>query len=451
MTDKLSEFGYVFQIKLLSALFKDRVFLNQIIDILETEYFESDANQFIIDAIRAYFIKYKSNVTLEVMKVAIAEIEDKVLKEVVIDHLKDVWKYTESADLEFVKEKSIEFCKNQKLKAAIMESVSLLKNGKYDSIKEMIDAAMKAGSDRDIGHDYMVNIDERYEESVRACKETGWDVIDDLIDGGLGKGELGVVVAPAGIGKSWLLANIGANAIKAGYTVLHYTLELNAAYVGLRYDSILTGIPNQNLKYNLDDVKRRLSTLDGNLIIKHYNTKSATTNTISSHIEKCMIQDVKPDLIIVDYADLLRSTLTSKEVRHEIGSIYEHLRGLAGEYEVPLWTASQANRSSLEDDVIGADKISEDYSKIMTADVVMSLSRKLDDKIAGTGRIHIIKNRFGPDGITLPTQMNASNGKIDVFDGNSSQGTKMATSMANGDDHSRAYLKNKFKELTGGA
>ncbi len=450
MTDRLSEYGYNFQIKVLASLFKDKSFLNQVIDILETSYFESEANQFIIDVIREYFQQYKTSPSMEVLKVKISEIENDVLKEMVVDQIKQIWKHLESDDLEFVKEKTLEFCKNQRLKSAIMDSVNLLKNGKYDEIKLKIDTAMKAGADRDVGHEYMQHIDERYEESVRNTITTGWDVIDDVTSGGLGKGELGVVVAPAGIGKSWLLANIGANAVRSGLKVIHYTLELNQAYVGLRYDSIFTGIANQNLKYNIDEVKRIVGNIKGDLVIKYYPTKTATTNTLSSHIEKCKIQGFNPDLIIVDYADLLRSSITSREIRHELGSIYEMLRGLAGEQELPVWTASQANRAALEDDVIGAEKISEDYSKIMTADFVVSLSRKLEDKVAGTGRIHVIKNRFGPDGITFPTKMNASNGKIDIYDSQSTDGKTTQKSMDNGQDYTRKLLKNKFKELTSG-
>jgi len=451
MTDRLSSFGYTFQVKVLSSLFKEKSFLNQIIDILDTSYFENQANQFIVDSIREYFQKYKTPPTMEVMKVKLDDVEDEVLKLSVRDQLKEIVKNMQSDDLEFIQEKTLEFCKNQKLKHAIMESVNLLKSGQYDDIKTMIDTALKAGADRDVGHEYKEHIEERYQESVRDSITTGWEIIDDITDGGLGSGELGVVVAPAGIGKSWLLANIGANAVKAGLRVVHYTLELNQAYVGLRYDSIFTGIPNQDLKNNIEKVQQKLSTITGELIIKYYPTKSATVNTISSHLEKCKLQGFHPDLIIVDYADLLRASKSNREIRHELGSIYETLRGLAGEHEIPVWTASQANRSALEDDTIGAEKISEDYSKIMTADYVMSLSRKLQDKVSGTGRIHVIKNRFGPDGITLPCKMNASNGSIEVYDGNSDDGKKANDLMKTGEEKTRKLLKNKFKELTGGA
>jgi len=291
----------------------------------------------------------------------------------------------------------------------------------------------------------MANIDERYTESVRFTKETPWDIVNELTSGGLGKGELGVFVAPAGIGKSWGLINIGAHAIKKGMTVIHYTLELNAAYVGLRYDSVVTGIANQNLKHYQDQVKSDLSKLEGKLVIKYYPTKTCSVMGLRAHIEKCIMQGLKPDVIIVDYADLLRGT--GAEKRHELEGIYEDLRGLAGEYEVPVWTASQANRSALEEDVIGAEKIAESYGKVMVADFVISLSRKVQDKLAGTGRWHVIKNRFGPDGITLPSKMNTSNGQINIYADTSVQGKDAKKQMENGNELARKMLAQKFKEI----
>ena len=158
-----------------------------------------------------------------------------------------------------------------------------------------------------------------------------------------------------------------------------------------------------------------------------------------------MAHGKKPDLIIVDYADLLRGH--GKEIRHELGNIYEDLRGLAGEYEIPVWTASQANRSALEDDIIGAEKIAESYSKIMTADFVLSLSRKIEDKLANTGRWHVIKNRFGPDGITFPSKMNASNGQIDIYVDTSIQGKETTKEMDNHNEYLRKMMKKKFDEM----
>jgi replicative DNA helicase len=447
MSDRLSEFGYTFQIKIITCLMKHKNFLQQINDILEDSYFENESNQFLISTIKEYFREYKSQPTAEVMKVKISEINDEVLKKSVVSNIKDAFRYFDSQDLEFVMEQTLDFCRNKVLKNAIVESVDLLKLGKYDAIKNKIDKAMTAGAERNVGHDYVESVEDRYNQATRHILPTGWEVIDNLMDGGLGKGELGVVVAPAGIGKSFLLVNLGANVIKKGKNVLHYTLELNEAYVGLRYDSVITGIANQELKYNIDSVKDTVKDIKGNLVIKYYPTKTAAISTIFSHVERYKILGKEPDMVIVDYADLLRGSGGTKEYRLELGNIYEELRGLAGQLEIPVWTASQANRSALQETVIQADKIAESYSKIMTADFVMSLSRKIEDKVAGTGRIHVIKNRFGPDGITFPSQINTNNGSFEIFDEKSVKGAELKGQMANHEEYLRKEMKKRFEEL----
>ena len=445
MTDRLSSYGYAFQVKVITSLLTDKSFLQQIADIIDPKYFESDANNWIVDTILNYQKEYKSSPTLEVMKVKLEKVEHDVLKDQIIAHLKDAWKFTESEDLTYIKDQALDFCRNQEIKKAILSSVELLKNGQYEEIKATVDNALKAGADKDIGHEYMTSIEERYTEAVRHVQPTPWEVINELTDGGLGKGELGVMVAPAGIGKSWALMNIGADAVKKGKTVLHYTLELNEAYVGLRYDSVITGIANQNLKHYQEDIKEQLSKIKGELIIKHYPTKTVSVMGIRGHVEKCIMQGKKPDVIIVDYADLLRGH--GQEKRHELEGIYEDLRGMAGEYEIPVWTASQANRSALEEDVIDASKVSESYGKVMVADFVLSLSRKVQDKLAGTGRWHVIKNRFGPDGITLPSKMNTSNGQFNIYTDTSIQGQNTQKQMDNGNEMARQMLAKKYQEI----
>lgn len=450
--DTLQFYGNTFQQKVVASLMSDRLFLQQIHDIIDPKYFGTDATQWIVKQIIDYFNEYKSAPTLEVMKVKLESVSVDLLKTSIVESLKECLKYTDSQDLQFVKDKTIDFCKNQKLKNAILGSVDLLKNGQYDEIKRVIDNAMKAGTDRDVGHDYIEHFADRFKENLRDTIPTPWDVVNDIMDGGLGKGELGVFVAPAGIGKSMALVNVAADAVKKGKNVIYYSCELSETYVGARFDSFYTGIPSQDLKYHQDEVEKKLQSVKGRLIVKYFPTKTATVPMLNAHIEKCIMQGMKPDLVIIDYADLLRD-IGSKgsNVRHDImlGNIYEDIRGLAGIYQIPIYTASQANRSALEEDVIEADKIAESYAKVMVADFVVSLSRKVTDKISGTGRWHIIKNRFGPDGITFPSKMNMSICHIQIFGENTIDGQEAKKTMMSGDEVLRATLASKFAELTG--
>ena len=165
MTDRLSSYGYSFQIKVITSLMTDKTFLQQIADILSPKYFESEANQWIVDIILKYHLEHKSSPTLDVMKVKLEDVDHDVLATQIKDHLKDAWKYTESEDLEFIKEQALDFCKNQEIKKAIMSSVELLKHGRYDDIKVQIDAAQRSGYSwqcQNVGYEY---VQTRYSET----------------------------------------------------------------------------------------------------------------------------------------------------------------------------------------------------------------------------------------------------------------------------------------------
>lgn len=448
--DKLSYFGYSFQIKVIASLFTDKNFIQKVSDILDPTYFESEQMQWIVTAILKYYGEYKDAPTLEVMKVKLSEIDDESTKTLVKETLKDAYRNLESNDLKFIKDEALDFCKNQELKKAILKSVDLLKNSKYDDIKSLVDNALKAGADTNLGHDYAEDVDLRYAESARSVKSMPWDIINDITEGGFGKGELIILAAGPGGGKSMALVNIAVHAAKQGQNVLYYTLELNESYVSKRIDSLVSGIAQANLKFHIDDVKEAISKLPGKMVVKYYPTKTASVNTLAAHIEKCIATQFKPDLIIVDYADLLKNTTNNKNARKDelLGELYEELRGMAGTYEVPIFSASQLNRSAAEMDIVGGDKISESYSKLMVADFVASLSRKMTDKIAGTGRWTIIKNRFGPDGLTFPSKMDMSKCKIEIYEETTVKGKEAKKDMEKGETLLKKSLANKFKELS---
>jgi len=448
-SENFNQFGPTFQSKVISSLLSDNKFIQTINDILEPAYFDSDANKWLTKEIAKYFMEFRKAPTLEVLKIKITQMNDDVLKVSIIENLKEAWRNIEATDLEFVKQETLGFCKNQVIKESIMQSVDLLEQKKYDEIKVIIDAAMKAGSERDLGHDYIISLEERLTSAVRNTLPTPWDSITNVMDGGLAGGELGVLVAAAGIGKTWCLQSLAAHLVKQGKTVVHYTLELNEAYVGLRYDTVFSGITTSNIKFHQEEVQKVIDGLKGKLIIKYYPTRSASVNTLAAHLKQMEIQEIKPDVVIVDYADILKPTTFYKEKRHATGETYENLRGMAGEFDIPIWTASQANRSSLEEEVIDASKVSEDYSKVMTADFVMSVSRKVEDKIANTGRVHVIKNRFGIDGITFPAEINTNTGNIQVYEASTQGGKSTQGKMDNSEEYLRQTLSKKYNDMGG--
>jgi replicative DNA helicase len=442
--DKISIYGYSFSIKIITSVLTDRAFCTKIFDILKPDYFDNDSMQWIIKNTFSYYLEYKTVPSLDVFKEKLEQETDDVIKREIAKCLRDAYNYVDSDDLTYVKDATLKFCKDRELKNAILESADLLKFSKYDEIKNIIDKALQKGLDTNIGLEYEINVERRYAENKRNPIPTGWDVIDELTKGGLGPGELGIVAAGPGLGKSWLLTSIGANAMKLGKTVIHYTLELNEDYVGLRYDAIVTGISLDNLEYNVATVKEKIKKLPGRLIVKWYPTKSASLITLKAHLDKIIMLGQKPDMIIIDYADLLKSTSRSKERHEQLENLYEEIRGLAGEYWVPVWSASQIGRSGSGDDTVEGDKIAGSFAKLFVADFAMTLSRKTKDKMALTGRGLVIKNRFGADGVMLPMKIDTSMGKFEFFSDQSGIGAELKSAMKTDSEFDKSYLVNKY-------
>jgi replicative DNA helicase len=344
-------------------------------------------------------------------------------------------------EAEYIKDKAIDFCRKQTLKGAMIKSVKLLKSSSFDEISKVIEDAMKLGTDNNFGHDYHVDALKRFQRIHRSPITTGWERIDDIVKGGLGKNELGVVIAPTGAGKSMVLVHLAAEALKKGKTVVYYTLELKDTVVGGRFDSALTKVPLNELLDQQEMIMDMIKDVEGTLIIKEYPTKSASVQTIRGHVDRLIKKGMKPDMILVDYADLLRPTRSTGEKRHELEETYESLRALAQIYEMPVWTASQTNRGGLNAEVITMEAISEAFNKCFVADFIFSLSRTVTDKQANKGRIFIAKNRNGPDGLVFPCFVDWSDVTIKVLD----KEEKSEGMQSTGD--ALSYLKNKYSEL----
>ena len=448
--DTLVKYGQSYQSKVVASLITDVKFLEQVTEITKPAFFESQANQWIVDEVQNYFNEFRAVPTMEVFKIKVGSIEDKGLKQTVVDQLKAVYLQVGSDDIPYVKKEYLTFAKNQKVKDALLKSVDLLKAGNYDKIIDTMMAASKVGVESDLGMDYIDEFELIMEDVKRNSVSTGWEVIDELMDGGLGPGELGVVMAPSGIGKSWFLSKIACSALQRGKNVLHYSLELSESYVGQRYTTILTGIQTSEHKERKDEIIRKIKGTSGRVRIKYYPPQFASSKTIAAHIEKLKQIGFSADLIIIDYADLLKSGNGNRDGLYaELGGIYEELRGLSGEMGIPIWTATQTNRAAIDYEVIGADSVGDSYKKVQTADFIMSVSRKTKDKLSNTGRIHIVKNRFGPDGMTFPAKIDTFHGIMDVFAAASVDGMTATKDSKNGENLEKKLLHKKYVENMG--
>lgn len=409
----LEQYGTEFAIKVIHSLLKNRQFLLNIRDVIELDYFTHPGHHWVVENILKYFDLYHSTPTLDYFKIEVKKLENQILQTAVKEQLKSIYSLI-NEDHEYVEKEFDNFCINQKLKRALLESVDLLNTGEFEEIRHKIEEAIKAGQDKNIGHEYQKDVEYRYREESRNAIPTPWTEINQLLEGGLGNGDFGLLYGGPGGGKSWSLVAIGGLAMSLGYKVIHYTLELGEDYVGKRYDAFLTQIPMKELKDSIDIVKLKMETLQNNLIIREYAPKNASLTTIESHIQKCKDMGFDADLIIIDYVDLLKPPTRRKDAKAEIDDLYYGTKGLAKKLQKPIWSVSQVNRSGAKDDVVEGDKSAGSYDKLMVVDFSMSLSRLKKDKVNGTGRWHIMKNRYGGDGMTYNVDIDIDMGNFKI-------------------------------------
>jgi replicative DNA helicase len=442
---RLDNYGHVFKNKVISSLLSDLPFLHKIVDVISLDQFESPSHKWIIEKIQAYYSKYNIYPTPEVMSIEMKKEENEILRLAIREDLKQVYSTTRD-DIEYVKEEFFNFCKNQKLKDALLNSVDLLQEGEYESIRKIINEALKSGNGKDIGHEYEKDLEVRFREEENKKVSFPWKIFNDITDGGLGSGNLMILFAPPGIGKSTVVCNMAAHYLKDGKNVVYYTLELDDKYIGRKMDSILTGIDIKLLKHHRDEISEKINALTGKIVIKEYSPKRASLDTIESHLKQLKYEaNFIPDVVIIDYPDLLKSSRVRKDNKQEVDDIYTELKGLAKDMKIPFVCPSQINRAGAKDDIIEGDKVAGSYDKMMIADLSVSLSRKRKDKINGTGRFHIMKSRLGPDGMTYAANIDLSRGFIEISEDLYDDDTE-STDGGNGDfsGDELAKLKNKF-------
>jgi replicative DNA helicase len=395
--NEFEQYGHNFQIKVISSLLKNKEFLINVSDILSIEYFNNTGHQWIIQEILNYYHKYNTTPTLDVLKVELKKISNEVLKVSIKEQLKQIY-LNEDHDSSYIEEEFLNFCKNQQLKSALLNSVDLLKNGDYDSIRHLINNAIKAGQDRNVGHIYNLDIETRYRENARKTIPFPWKAFNNITQGGYGDGDLVLIFGNPKGGKSWATIAMAAEAVKAGFNIVYYALELGENYVGKRFDAYFTGIPVDQLDNHRDKVEKITSLLPGQLIIREYAPKRASLNTIESHLSRL---EFKPDAIFIDYLDLLKNRKSRSERKDDIDDVYTDAKGLAKELKIPIISPSQANRTGAEKAILESTHIAGSFDKIMIGDIVISLSRTRVDRLEGTGRWHFMGNRYGKDGCTF--------------------------------------------------
>ena len=426
-----SDYGEDFQERVVQALLTDFAWAEQMHEIIRVEYFELEHFQYLVKRYYDYYAKWRMFPTIAILANVLKDSlkkdvgYDNIILQKIVPLLRKVKKEPDLRDLPYVKEKALDFCKKQAMKEALYRSTELILDNEYNEVLDIMKKALIAGEETSYGHDFEEDREARFTDTKRDPIPTGIKHLDqkDVLNGGLGRGELGIFVAAPSVGKSHWLVQVGASALKAGFNVLHYSLEMGESEVGRRYDGWFTGINNRDIVNNRDNVNNWYANNSqgmGRLIIKEYPSSTVTTNTFRAHISKLMTKkNFYPDIIIVDYADEMCSIkqFDSSASRHEFKAIYRDLRNLGREMspQIAMWSASQSNKEGSSAEIITGENMSESYRKLDVPDFVFTGAVRPDQKSTGAIKGFTAKNRNGRDGDILPMYIDKTTSRFEVI------------------------------------
>lgn len=418
--DTFAGMGRSYQEKVVQALIGDSQFADQMFDVMDYRFFDQEYLQEIVQKFfdnKRKFRTFPSADVLEVLVTRDNDVDPQIAMQV-REFLKKCQEKPLNGDGPYIMSSSLDFCKKQTMKGAILQAIDKLQESKYDDIASIVRQALAAGSSRDLGHDYMDGFANRATRSIRKPLPTPWPVLDKVLNGGWERGTIGTFIAPTGAGKSHFLVNCGAAGIEAGLNVLYTSLEMADYKIGLRFDSYFSGVEINSIPEHQNEVEQvARAKVKGRLFIKEFPTKSATVQTIRSYIQRLQaIHNFTPDILVLDYADLLRGARGYADKRFELEGNYEELRALAQEFNMAVLTADQTNRAGLDMEVVTIGQIGESYAKATVCDLIMTVSRTMEDKQQNTGRLFIAKSRLGQDGEIYPFIMNPATVKVRLLD-----------------------------------
>jgi replicative DNA helicase len=402
---------------ILNYSLKDRSFWLKVFENIKPKYFEKSYNKEVFKLFRDYFQEYNELPELDVAKNELRDIEEDLIDGI----YNQKTPHDESSTREYVYNNTLRFIRHKMMSDKLSKSVELMEEGRFDEIGEEIKEVLIFNMDTSLGVK-LEDIDERYRRINELMTEkvpTGFPQMDAVLHGGWAKKELYSVAAPPGVGKSIFLANWAINALKQNLNVLVYTLEISEERLSQRHDAILTKIPMDELALDIERLKKKYSmvakTIKTNLWVKEFPTKTVTVNHLKSHAEQLMLyENFVPDVILIDYAGLMKPTYRTGDGYEDLKTIYEDLRGWAGEANVPIVTAAQTNRKSLDEkggtkEIITQAQVSESLGITQTLDLFMTISQSRQEKEEGIINLYFDKHRHGESSKMLKFDINYKN------------------------------------------
>lgn len=439
--DKLGYLGFDYQLRLMAQLLTDEKFANNIIDIIDPNYFEDQYLRIIAATIKD--AKHNDDVIPDAKSIEFRlfeDVKDEHQRKFVITQLRKVQEATLN-DTHKVQDIAMRFCKQQELKKSVREITKIIDKGDlndYEQCESILRKALEHGDNKDDGMDVFDNIAKVLEEDFRNPIRTGIEGLDEIMDGGLSKGELAVILAPFGVGKTTMMTKIANTAMSDGYNVLQIFFEDNPKVIQRKHLSCWSKYDLNSLSLHKDEIIEMVANMTkpadgkkGTLTLKKFPSDGTTIPMIRMYIRKLMAKGLKPDIILLDYIDCVVPSKHYDDANVGEGAIMRQFETLLSELDLAGWTAVQGNRSSIKAEVVEADQMSGSIKKGMIGHFIVSIAKTLDQKDDGTATMAVLKSRFGKDG-QIFQNITFDNAKIQINMGESKSG---------------GYTKNEYKKV----
>jgi len=408
---KEKNFGYLgntFQLQILNNIILYKDFASSIVDVLEPKYFDNQYFKLIMQMTKEYYHKYEhapSFSTLE--QITKSEVSSPMAQKMVLDMITQVVDAPEDG-YQYVQEKALKFCKQQELQKVMSKAQKIIDKGdfeSYDHLEEMVREALQVGEVDTGTADVFFNLDEVLDDDFRHPIPLGITGIDNLLKGGLAKGEIGVILAPTGVGKTTVLSKIANNAFNLGYNVLQIFFEDNPKIIQRKHFTMWTKISPDNLSVYKEDVLEKVRQIKENapnrLILKKLPSDTLTMNQIKNQMRKMIAEGIKLDLVVVDYIDCIVPDKNLGDEWKSEGSVMRGFESMCHELDIAGWTATQGNRSSISSEVVTTDQMGGSIKKAQVGHVIISIAKSLQQKEMNLATIAITKSRIGKDGIVF--------------------------------------------------
>ena len=382
----------------------DPIYLESIIEYAKPSYFQDKNIKLVFEALSQYHAAHNKIPNITELKVHLIEPERRDALRNVALSFADIDK---TYDKDILLKNTERFLKEKAVYKTVLNTSVDVQSGKIDTtqILENFEKACGISLIQSMGHDYLEDIDKHCIELLKVSKtlSTGWRWLDDKIGGGfLADGRaLYVFYGSTNSGKSIFLGNIAGNIMSQGKTVVLISLEMSEQIYAKRMSSYFSQIACDDLSTNIEPLKKeinsyKLKNSDAKLIIKEFPPQSVTPLQIKVYIERLVKKGIKPDVIIIDYLNLIAAPEKGKNSYESVKAITEHVRAMSYTFECPVISATQTNRSGYGEENPGLETMSESMGLAHTADAQFSIWSNPEDKELGQINLGVAKNRFGP-------------------------------------------------------